>query len=327
MAEVKRRNTLWMRYVDFLKLAHLLEIIDDNNGVLKAMQLERLAVEKGLFRKPDGSVFTHTTRYHYRKVLEGLGLAIIKNDKYYINPSSKASEITRLLKKEGKLSESAKELLRQIIVSNRDCQRNFFDVFMDIDSYDLELLRKHGKPAMVGERSSPDLSTQEKKVLKPLSHKGKTITYSSPDRLNAIFWGVRHWALSLDIVDEVMINSFSKRIIYPLATSTEEEVISRIILELGTYFKQSKRDWITINVADFLFNTAAQTRYPLEVLKKALRKYIASNAESVVIVSSSAPIVEFASTNMRQFKLIEKMNLQTTDGLYITHLRLLNKGG
>ena len=47
MGEIIRRKkkTLWMRYVNFEKIKDILHLVNENNGKLRASELERLAIE------------------------------------------------------------------------------------------------------------------------------------------------------------------------------------------------------------------------------------------------------------------------------------------
>jgi hypothetical protein len=120
------RASLWMRYVNFPRLVDLLGVVAQNNGLLGAAALERLATERQVLVSNAGAALSHSTGYHYRKVLEHLGLVTLSDRKYFVSeplgcsllpPSDEPSHLT----------ESQQGVLSEIIANDADCREFFFD--------------------------------------------------------------------------------------------------------------------------------------------------------------------------------------------------------
>ena len=170
----QRKKTLWMRYVSFDKVKDILHLISKNNGRLRAAELEQLAEKEGILIKDNGKPFSHSPRYHYRKVMENLGLLTLQNEVYYLSKNTKAKRLLQKTDFRKPLSPEAEEVIREIMVENNDCRIYFFDIFMDSPHYNLQSLRKKGKAILVETKGKVGI------ILKNL-HTGQTIFLNKSD--------------------------------------------------------------------------------------------------------------------------------------------------
>ncbi len=331
MAEKIKKKTLWMRYVDFEKIKDMLHLIYENNGKLRAKELENLSIKKGILVKENGQPFTHTPRYHYRKVMENLELVEVKNRHYYISENEKAIKLLQLTDFNVSLSLEAKELLGEIILENEDCRRYFFDVFIDKSYYTLKDLRKEGTHVFVETKSmisSPNIKTPNKKkkvnriiLRSPL---GKVIELNTQDEVQAIYWGVRLWALNLGITDEIMTSFTEGRIIYPINQSFFEEVYNSILNKIIEKVKIDKSDsnWILIYIPSLIKEVVLTYRFSISEIQKALYNLRLKYPSMVMFIPTSTAFIDIKTPYEKQDKVIRKLYLYKADKGYLSHIRI-----
>jgi len=304
---MKKRKTLWMRYVDFGSIKDMLHLVYENNSKLRAGTLEQLAIEKGvLVKKENGKPLTHTPRYHYRKVMEGLGLVEVRQ-RFYI--------------------------LREIIVENNDCRKYFFDIFMEKDNYTLEDIRKEGGYITVeteSMRQSPieqgksDETVHKKKKMGAVILKntlGKMVELKTQDEIHAIYWGVRLWALELEITNEILISFNEGRIIYPVNPYFSEKVLINILLN-KIKADNSGSEWTQLHIPNFIKETVLSTRFSVNKIKKFLKELKIEYPLSIMFIPSSTAFIDIRTPFEKQDSAIRSSYLHEDGKGYISHLRI-----
>ena len=213
-----------MRYVRFEKIRDLLYIIESKNDELRPADLERIGIEESVFLNDEGEPFGHSTQYHYRKVIENLGLAELVNGKYRINRNPDVMRILDLSKKnEPSLNEIEKESFRNLIINNVDCRKHYFNYFIEDEDYDLKIWSSNAISVKVETKTNIASTKEELKDMPRFWIRiknekiGKIYDLRSYDNISAIIWGIRRWANDLGLTDEYMLSSQLGRIIFPLS--------------------------------------------------------------------------------------------------------------
>uniref|UniRef100_A0A7V3N447 Uncharacterized protein n=1 Tax=candidate division CPR3 bacterium TaxID=2268181 RepID=A0A7V3N447_UNCC3 len=338
---MKERKTLWMRYVDFERVKDILHLIYQSDGKLRAGVLEQLSVEKGiLVKKENGSPFSHSALYHYRKVMEGLCLVEARQKFYFVSKEERVKELIRLTNFKQEMSSEAKEVLRELIINNSDCRKFFFDVFMEEDNYTLEDFRKEGKHVIVetkslresleeeraqSEKTEKRGGIQDKKqagivIIKNLSS-GRELELKTQDEIHAIYWGIRLWSLELGITDEFLTSFKEGRIIYPVYPCFSDKDLMRVLL---TKIKedQSPSEWVLLHIPTLIKEIALTQRIPVDEIKKFIHKLRRLKPGYVMLIPSSTMFIEIKTPFKMQDKIILKSYLNQEGVGYISHLRV-----
>ena len=332
---MKKRETLWMRYVDFEKVKDMLHLVFENNGSLTASRLEELGIKKEiLIKRGSKNPLTHTPRYHYRKVMENLGLIKLENRFYYIVEDKKVLKFLELTKFRDKkfLSYEAKEILRQMIVDNKDCKKYFFNLFIYKPVYSIEDLRKEGNHVFVRTRSM-DESFRKREEDKSYSHRkksgpvilknkiGKSIKLKTQDELHAVYWGVRLWSLDLEITNEIMRSFHEGRVIYPVNPNFSEKDLNILLLKRIMGEKNHSK-WALLHIPTFIKEAALSTRFSIDRIKEYFRELKARYPTLVMFVPSSTVFIDIRTPYEKQDATIRNSYLYEEGKGYISHLRI-----
>jgi len=336
---MKKRETLWMRYVDFNNIKDMLHLVDKNNGKLRAGTLEKLAIDQRiLIKKENGTPLAHSPRYHYRKVMEGLDLVEVEQKFYYVSKDKKVREFIEMTSFKKPLSADTKEILRIIIVRSADCRKYFFDVFMEENTYTLEDLRKEGEYIIVETKSMREPPAEKKieqkknnennrkkkkvgsVILKnPLS--GKAIEIKTQDEIHAIYWGVRLWALELGITDEILMSFAEGRIIYPVNPNFLDKIlINHLLNKINT--DNSDSEWVVLHIPTFVKEVALSKRFSVNKIKEFLLGLKTKYPLSTMFIPSSTMFIDIKTPFERQDSAIRASYLYEEGKGYISHLRI-----
>lgn len=333
---MKKRKTLWMRYVEFEKIKDLLHLVFKNNGKLRPIELERLAVKENILVKEEGEPFKHTVRYHYRKVMEGLGLVEVKNRHYQVSEKDEVKRLLQLTELKKPMSEDAKEVLREIIVENEDCRKNFFDIFMKKNKYNLYELRTYGTYAIVETKSMKEsiesrnkkerVKVRKKKRVGPIIIKnpaGKEIKLETQDSIHAIYWGVRLWSFELGITDELMISFKEGRIIYPININfSGNEIMEEIIAKIKS--DNTDNEWVSLYLPLLIKEIALKKRFAISQIKKFFNVLKRRYPTFITFTPSSTMFIDIKTPFEKQDEVIRRLYL-FKDGYFYSHLNIYKK--
>lgn len=335
---MKKRETLWMRYVDFNNIKDMLHLVYENNGKLRAGALEQLAMERGiLVKKKNGKPLAHSPRYHYRKVMEGFGIVEVREKFYYVSKNKRVIEFIELTDFKRPLPSEAKEILREIIIENSDCRKYFFDIFMEKDIYTLEDLRKEGEYIIVETKSMREPYTEKKMEQQKNTERGhkkkkvgdvilknplgKTIKLKTQDEIHAIYWGVRLWALELEITNEVLISFSEGRIIYPVNPEFSDKVLLNYLLnKIKT--DNSNSEWVVLHIPTFIKEVALSNRFSVNKIKEFLLELKTKYPLSTMFIPSSTMFIDIKTPFERQDPAIRNSYIYKQGTGYISHLRI-----
>jgi len=334
--KMKERKTLWMRYVNFEKIKDLLHIVYKNNASLTAGELEKKGKEEEILLREDGKEMSHSPCYHYRKVMEGLGLVEVKEKCYRVSEKDKVRRLLQLTEIKKPMPEDAKEVLREIIVENEDCRKNFFDIFMKKNKYNLYELRTYGTYAMVKTKSMEEsiesrnkrgrAKVRKKKRVGPIIIKnptGKEIKLETQDSIHAIYWGVRLWSFELGLTDELMINFKEGRIIYPINTNfSENEITEEIIEKIKN--DNTDNEWVSLYLPLLTKEIALKKRFAISQIKKFLHVLKRRYPTFITFTPSSTLFIDIKTPFERQDEVIRRLYL-FKNGYFYSHLNIYKK--
>ena len=310
----QKKKTLWMRYVNFEKIKDILHLVNKNNGKLRAGELERLAIEQQIFVKEDGKPFSHSARYHYRKVMENLDLLTLQGRAYFVSQNTMAQSLLKKTEFKKLMSPEVQEIIRKIIIENKDCRRYFFDIFMGNSSYGIEDLRKRGKWIIVETKGKEGIVLNN-------PHTHQRFFLNDSDKIHAIFWGIRLWALDLGITDEIFISYKEGRFIYPINTFKSSETIINLIIEK---VKKDNKDseWVMLHIPSFIKEVVLSMRLPIEEVKKVLWKLRITNPSIIMLIPSSTSFIDIRTPFTKQDSVLLKPYIIDNQGRYISHIKI-----
>ncbi len=330
---------MWMRHVDFENIKDMLHLVNQNNGLLKPRDFDSLGIaKKVLISKFKNKPMARSTRYNYRKVMENLGLIKIYNDKYVISGEFKIRRLLEITEFGKPISEQGREIIREIIVSNDDCRRNFFDIFMERTNYDLADLRTNGMPIFIEtpamrtsylNSDTIKFSDQDRHntninaiILRNIN--GKEMVLQNADQIYAVYWGIRRWSAKLNITNEVMIDFSEGRLIYPINPNFDEKRICEVLLKYMDSAK-SQNEWVIIHIPNLIKLILIETRFSLIDVKKFLIKLKNKYTYLIMFIPTSTIFIDIKTPYNRQDHLFRSSYLYDERKRYISHLRINKK--
>lgn len=310
----KTRKSLWMRYIDFRKIRDALRLVSEHDGQLRAKDLEILGVKSGIFCGESGKPFSRTTMYHYRKVMEHLQMARLDKRRYFME---NANQFAELLEREGRLRELSleeEEVFANAIVRNPDCQYHFFNIFS------------------LGQKmfTSVEQFRTEASYIIAETDEGGTIVLRNPrtearyvlntnDKLQAIFWGVRLWALDLKITDEIFTYA-EGRVIFPIlrrGSMKTSEIVRTLLREL-----KPTQTWETFSVPELTRRWSPRFRVSARELHDAIRAIQVRYPQLVDLIPTSTSFINIRTPFVSRDSVLFKGYLKDSQGRFISHIRL-----
>lgn len=330
-----KRKTLWMRFVDFENVKKLLHLIHENNGKLRAVELERLGIKKGIFIKKESTEpMSHTPRYHYRKVMENLDLVEIRDMHYYVSERERVQKFLRATDFGSSMSQEAKEILRDIIVENEDCKRHFFDIFVDRSYSTLDDLRRRGTYVVVKTASMEGFIHERWMVHERVSllrkrtgtivlenPLGKVIELRTQDEIHAVYWGIRLWAVELGITNEIMTSFGEGRIIYLVNPDFSKKVLGEKIAD-HIEMDESDSEWSLIHIPSFIKDVALSNRFSVDEMKNFILEMKRRHPSLIMFVPTSTLFIDIRTPFEKQDSVIRNLYVYEKGKGYISHMRV-----
>ena len=310
----KIKKSLWMRRVDFTKIRDALQFVSEHNGQLRAKDLEKLGIDKGFFRRKNGQPFSRTTMYHYRKVMEHLQMVKVDRQHYFVEDRSQFGEFIKQGGELGVLSSEEKEILANAIILNSDCQSHFFHVF--------SMSQKMFTSAEQFRTEASYITAQtDKEGIIVLKNPKTEVRYEldTNDKLQAIFWGVRLWAVDFQIIDEILTYS-EGRVIFPILRPKSlkvSEIVKSILSEL-----RPRETWETISTPELTRRWSPYLRVSTQELHDAIKPIQARFPQLVDFIPTSTSFIDIRTPFEKQDKALFKGYLRDSQGRFISHIRL-----
>lgn len=320
-----------MRYVHFEKVVAILRLAACESTSLSAGEIEKLGVRDGIFLRADGKPFSRSTMYHYRKVMEHLGLLRLEHSTYQIG-TSEAVEKLVAAPPDNTLSVSDKEILASLIVNDPTCRRVFFDFMMEQHEYQLAELRSAGKALRIISEAASSLASEgdSKRVphgtgIQIVAENGRVRVFSSPDQINAVVWGVRLWALELGITDEMLLWYTNGRLVVPIsihAGASEAALEIQKAIAMMLHEPLRTEDWALVSVPALLEFAFRSSRFPLAQLKLGLETFQQRYPQQVMFIPSTTALIDLRSPYSKQEKLIRNAYVKLENGEIVSHIRI-----
>jgi len=313
---------LWMRgSVSFVALRELISYIEQHPEGVWAKEMEVWAREKARLRIQSGKLVSKTTVYHYRNTLRHLGILVVTGRRYRIAKEQPlVAELLEAIRPGAPdLSLEERELFARFVVQDRDCQKQFFDLFMPPGTkcYDLEAFLENGRP-VVWRREDEGIE-----MLHSVEHPEQRLLLDSEDKRQAILYGVRYWARNqLRFLDEIFLEGMGG-LMFPVYLSGPVPD-SRILRVLRDSIS-SQDEWTFFSVRKVAATWGPQYRIPLDRLYGTLKWVYRRFPQYVVLIPTS----ESFATIMARSPQAEKYHLrgyfQDERGRYISHMRVHQK--
>ena len=325
MAEITNK-TLWMRPVEWDIILKLLEIVARQDGKLRPIELENIALTEGVFKsKTTGASLAHSPRFYYRKALEHLGFVNNISGRYFV---SQNSIISGLISNGTDIDDSKKRTIAELIVANEDCKEHFVSLFALDGEYTIGALQSKSAYVIAKSYSSEHKTTLAKRTLKPIMLTSplldKDISVDTPDRIHAIFWGIRRWLLDVEAIDEIITSPKKGRIIYFVNPNIDEQRLTQEFKLFSRRYFSSSRDWATIYMPDFyehiIFNSLL--RAGTAAIKHFLINFINENKPSVIPIPISGTMLNAEVKFEKQDVAFKRAFLNFHNLGYVAHLHI-----
>jgi hypothetical protein len=280
------------RYVSFQVLRNLIHRIG-RYGCLSYSAIADRPIEAiwDVWIKEDGRVMRRATRYHHLNALKILGLVRQTPAGYALSPSGQA--IAQLSADDTTpLSPECRRLFREAVCVCEMVRRNFFVLFTGSAERDPW---EHGEPV-----SLHPIPAQRTYELVCASWPGRLRL--SGEQTLGIIWGLRHWCLALDLVDEIFIRpqadveSDRANIIFPVDVDRAGEitvehfdgVLCRHLLQAEPIYG----DTVAISIPLLFYRLCPAERIPVESAKSLLRRWLLQYPEHAFVEAPSFSVLE-----------------------------------
>lgn len=320
-------KALWMRWVSFQKLRDLFLTVAEKNCAISAKQLYTEAVRAGILLSERGRPLSPTTAYHYRTVLQRLGLIMGPRGAYCTSlVSQHARALLDIGDKGYPLTYEGKRALAEAVIANGDCRHWFFDLFLNTrgSSYDLESWIREGNPITVAGSLGKRWKGQKRTpVVLQASDMVETRVLDTADKVQAVLWGVRLWCTEqLEIADELFVLNDGYKI-FPVRHPDRLQPLAAIKTILSAVEPES--DWTTLRVPDLTLDWAPRLRMSARDLHEAFIGLRKTFPGLIIFVPTAVAFVTMVTPFERRDKAILSSYLRDPGGEYISHIRLHRK--
>jgi hypothetical protein len=321
MGKTLDKKTLWMRWVSFAKIRDILLLIKDNNGKFRAKDLEQLGIQKKIFLTKEGKPFSHSTTYHYRKVMEHLNIVVLRNRRYWLSENPSMQQLMTIANFGNPLMLEEKLLFSSIVITNEDCRRNFFDIFMPPNKktdYNLSTFIESGLPITYMIETT---TIGKKAILANLTtNETLEIDLRDRDKINAILWGIRLWCLDeLEIIDDIFL--INKGIVlFPInqnSSLTRKEIISYLF---GSIIPTD--DWTVLSLPELTYEWSIKLKISTEKFHEALDYLYSQFPDMIVLIPTSPSFIRIMTPFEKRDKALFKGYLRDKEGRFISHMRI-----
>lgn len=220
------------------------------------------------------------------------------------------------------LSPTAKEAFATLVLRNRECRAQFFDLFVPGDNYDLTRFRSHGTSVTWQRDSNGEQKTAV--VLKNTAHKPRVL--ATPSEINSILYGVRYWARDeLDLLDEFFRDDRGT-VMYTLDNVSEHDATSAIITGIVSSVSNNNA-WTTFSVSDLIVKFCEEHHRPIRTLFNAIGELTARHAGDVVLIPVSRQFATLTARSPGRESLDLRGYYCDNLGRFVSHIRIFHHVG
>ena len=323
----------WMRAVSFAALHRILHLVVQNPAGIRAKDLNRAIVDKGLLHgRGSDSAPSPTTLYHYRTIL--LRLSALRRDGVFLYVNRDERAVQLLIREPtdrcdaGSLSSVAKDYFADLVLGNRDCASLFFDSFAPCDTSiaTAKSFRQYANPVEYELDTSADAVrivlnntvTGDQKQLRSARHRR-----GPPPLVQSVSYGMRYWARDkLGLVDEYYRPS-GRSIIFPLISLTQSDERIRSVANQVLALRNAS-DWTMFAISDLIRIVCETKRQPISLLFQAIDRLLTNWPKHIVLIPSPLDLATIAASSTHHERMILSTHYRRRGmtGPYISHLRI-----
>ncbi|KAF5083800.1 hypothetical protein DSECCO2_86030 [anaerobic digester metagenome] len=327
----KKGKSLWMRAANFKVIRNFIYRVYHSNGQYSSSELDSISIKEGIFKKENGLPFSRSTCFFYRKICENLELIQKINGKYYINESLKNHDFFNNVNSDNPLSKSEKKFFSEIILLNEECFNFFFSIFIKQKPKSASEFQKDAVFCRVV------VKTQQKNDVNLFFDPKRKKTRIDPEReitfiseyyscsllgkndINAIFYGIRKWAIDLEILEEFIYDKKDERYLYPIYHAGSNLLIKQKIFEI---IQLNENNCVILHIPTLIKEIALETRYPIVIIKHFLLGLRKDYPKWVSFIPSSTVLMHERTIRAKNFGPTYDLYLYTKERGYISHIRI-----
>ena len=314
-----------MRWLDFSRLAGLFAIVESAPGALTSSELDKAAIERGVF-VASGRPLGKSSRYHHRRALERFG--IVRKDRGRFFPILTAEEREVMVSSNGGkgLTLAQRCLFSERVLSNADCYEVFWSTFVSGDRPNsIAEFVESAKPIRLKLEENPEKQPLSKRTY-PTSvilYKGgnpdSPVTHSGYNAVQAIHFGMRRWGIEqLGFLDELYQVGQGHHV-FPVGMNCHYDLptLDRTLFE-GLRFEG---DWAMPRVSDLLLSAASRLKVPIMPVRNRLQSWLTDHSGEVAPVFVSDRMILFGRSE-RVHQLVLAGFLNPPEGGLVSHLKV-----
>ena len=319
-------NAYWMRWLDFRRLAGLFAIVASTPGAHTSSELDRVAIEKGVFVLSSGKPLGKTSRYHHRRALERFDF--VKKVRGRFSPCLTEDECEAMLSVDHLtgLNQDQRRLFSERVLLNADCYDVFWSVFVpgsppktigdfiqNAQPIRLQLEEEIERPPRSKKRYPTSV------ILYRADHPDVPITHLGYNAVQAIHFGMRSWGVEqLQFLDELYQVGQGHHI-FPIGIDRR---YTPILVDQAVYDElRFDGDWAMPRVSDLLLRVASRLKMPISSVRERLQNWLKIHSGDVAPVFVSNRMILFGRSE-RIHQLVLSGFLSPPGGGLVSHLKV-----
>lgn len=307
----KKTSQLWMRSIDFKGLLNIIHLIDKHPEGITPMNLNREILKNNTYMLKSGQKPSLTTLYHCRNTLLKLKALTKNNGRIKLNSEN---NYVQILLKQRELNNDSKNAFAELILRNEDSKKNFFDFFMlDNKVYGVKEFREEGNS--VTWKLLPGEPKHRQFIMEGEHRK---ITLEGPKNFNSIIYGVRYWALQLELIDE-FFKLDRGSIMYPILMRDNE--VDEIKIEILSMLDKEK-EWTQFSILDLEVELCEKKRRHKKSLFKAIKKISSNHWDKIYLIATSRSFATITASSIQRENMELKGYFKDAQGRWISHIRI-----
>ena len=319
-------NMYWMRWIDFSRLAALFAIIASTPGALTSSELDRAAIERGVFVLSSGKPLGKTSRYHHRRALERFGF--VKKVKGRFLPCLAAAECDIMISVDDLkgLNQGQRRLFGERVLLNTDCYDVFWSAFVPSSRPNtIDDFIRVAQPIRLQLEEETEIPPFSKKkystsvILSRASHPELSTTHVGYNAVQAIHFGMRRWGVEqLQFLDELYQVGQGHHI-FPIGM---DHRYTPIAIDKAVYDElRFEGDWAMPRVSDLLLRVATRLKVPISPVRERLQSWLKIHSGDVAPVFVSDRMILFGRSE-RIHQLALSGFLSPPGGGLVSHLKV-----
>ena len=318
-------SAYWMRWLDFSRLASLFAIVASAPGALTSSELDKVAIEQGVF-VASGKPLGKSSRYHHRRALEQFDFVRKSRGRFFPNLAGYQCEVMASTDTRKGLSQEQRLLFSERVLSNADCYDVFWSAFVpgprpqsiaefiqaakpvrlqleeNVDKPPLSK-RKYPSSVLLFGAGNPDLPT----------------THGGYNAVQAIHFGMRRWGIEqLRFLDELYQVGEGHHI-FPIGLNWryDHNMLDRVLYEELRF----EGDWAMPRVSHLLLSAAIRLKVPISLFRDRLHTWLKDYSGDVAPVFVSERMILFGRSE-RIHQLVLSGFLSPPEGGLVSHLKV-----